>query len=157
MTGTKTVPPVGLEGFIEASLQEQMDGSCPSEFDEQPHEITRWDVAAEVWDVVVALEDDARLCLKERHRALKKKLLNKKKKEKRKGSCRGAHKGRFGVNVRSWSPSDASSDSYDSSCLSEDTRLQDARQRARWHNDLRITPVHLTRPRTHPELHPSFG
>ena len=106
---------------VEASLQEQTDGSCPSEFDEQSHEITSWDVAAEVWDVVVALEDDPRLCLKERHRALKKKLLNKKKKETHKGSRCGAHKGRFGVNVRSWSSLDASSDSCNSSSLSEDT------------------------------------
>ena len=56
-----------LEGFIEASLQGHTDDACLSEFTEHQTEISGWDVAAEVWDVVVALEDDTKLCLKERH------------------------------------------------------------------------------------------
>ena len=54
--------------------------TCLSEVAEHRTEIRGW-VAAEVWDVVVALEDDAKLCLKERHRALKRKVQQRKKKE----------------------------------------------------------------------------
>ena len=51
-----------------------------------PQEITGWEVAAEVWDVVMALEDKARLCLKERHKTPKKTMQKKKKKKTHKGS-----------------------------------------------------------------------
>ena len=91
-----------LEGFIQAPTQENSHLEWPSEFNQQQQEITGWDVAAEVWDALVALEDDAQLCLKEHHKALKKK--SKKRGTRKEGTSEIKRKVFLGLPCARWDP-----------------------------------------------------
>ena len=90
-----------IEGFIDAG--QEVTPELQSEFVPPPMEISGWDVAANIRDIVIRLEDDivirledeAKLGLKKRHKILKKKAQHGNKKEAKAMDKKESASGRF--------------------------------------------------------------
>ena len=106
-----------IEEFIDAA-QEDMPGSN-SLYAPPPAEMSGWEVATEVWDIIIWSEDDAKMCLKERHKTLKQREKRRKHKEAKSVGKKEHQWSGFRGRRQSWSSSNASSTGHTSSTCSD--------------------------------------